>query len=509
VKRIGKGTGKRTGALRLEAQRLMQQAAEAVPVWIMPLSRVVHSFDPSSPPFDVVIIDEASQMDVLGLIAIYLGKKVVVVGDHEQVSPLAVGQDVAAVSKLVAEHLGGIPNAHLYDGRQSVYDLARQSFGATIRLVEHFRCVPQIIQFSNRLSYGGDIKPLREAASSLLLPHVVAHRVQSAGVHGKVNRAEALEIAALIAAACEEPAYSAKTFGVVSLVGPEQADFIDRQLRTRIAPDEYVRRRLVCGTPSQFQGDERDVMWLSVVDVPSDGPLRMRSDQMFQQRYNVAASRARDQLWVVYSLDPALDLKAGDLRRRLIEHALDPAANTDELERAERAVESEFERQVLQRLSARGYLVRTQWQVGHYRIDLVVEGAGKRLAVECDGDRYHTIDKLQQDLERQATLERLGWKFARIRGTQFFQNPDAAMAPVFAALEAQGIAPKLGRASPVETAERDSDLHDRVLRRACEIRRAWEDEAARTDSAVLVSDDAVAVDTSSDDSDDSTDAASL
>lgn len=477
VKRIGKGTGKRAGVLRAEAQRLMTRAAEAVPVWVMPLSRVVHSFDPARPPFDVVIIDEASQMDVLGLIAIFLGKKVVVVGDHEQVSPLAVGQDVDATSKLIAEHLAGIPNAHLYDGRQSVYDLARQSFGGSIRLVEHFRCVPQIIEFSNWLSYAGEIKPLREAADSQLLPHIVAHHVPGAVAHEHVNRSEALEVASLVVAATQEPAYRGKSFGVVSLVGDDQAELIDSELRRRMSPEERAKRRLVCGNSSQFQGDERDVMWLSMVDAPAGSPLRLRNDQSFQQRYNVAASRARDQMWVVYSLDPFVDLKPEDLRRRLIEHALDPNARSRALQPERERVESELEKQVLQRLRARGYHVRPQWQVGHYLIDLVVFGAGKRLAVECDGDRYHSLDDLQQELARQATLERLGWKFVRVRGTLFFLDPDAALAPVFAALTELGITQQ---PEQEEKSGSDSALRDRLLRRATEIRRAWQLEDAAT-----------------------------
>jgi very-short-patch-repair endonuclease len=418
-------------------------------------------------------------MDVLGLIAIFLGKKVVVVGDHEQVSPLAVGQDLDTTSKLIAEHLAGIPNAHLYDGRQSVYDLARQSFGGTIRLVEHFRCVPQIIDFSNGLSYGGEIKPLREAADSKLVPHVIAHHVHSSGMHGHVNRSEAMEVASLVVAAAHDPAYHGKSFGVVSLVGDEQAELIDAELRRRMPPEEHAKRRLVCGNSSQFQGDERDVIWLSLVDAPSDGPLRMRSDQAFQQRYNVAASRARDQMWVVYSLDPFADLKPGDLRRRLIEHAVDPGARLRALEPEREHVESELEKQVLRRLRARGYSVRPQWRVGHYQIDLVVEGSGKRLAVECDGDRHHSLENLQQELARQATLERLGWKFVRVRGTLFFLDPDAALAAVFATLSELGIAPEAER-EVTQVAGSDTELRDCLLRRAAEIRRAWGQEDAAT-----------------------------
>ncbi len=180
VKKIGKGTGIRVPKLKEEANRLMTECRGAVPVWIMPLSRVAESFDPRTTKFDVVIIDEASQADVMALLALYLAEKSIVVGDHEQVSPSAVGQDLGVVAHLIEEYLEGVPNHHLYDEKTSIYDLARQSFGGTIRLVEHFRCVPEIIQFSNQLSYDGGIRPLRDASKVALKPHVVAHRVTGA-----------------------------------------------------------------------------------------------------------------------------------------------------------------------------------------------------------------------------------------------------------------------------------------------------------------------------------------
>ena len=73
-RRIGKGTGKRVPQLQAEARKLLVQAREAVPVWIMPLARVAETMDPRRKRFDVVIIDEASQSDVLGLLAWYLGR---------------------------------------------------------------------------------------------------------------------------------------------------------------------------------------------------------------------------------------------------------------------------------------------------------------------------------------------------------------------------------------------------------------------------------------------------
>src|SRR5882762_9170500 len=204
IRRIGKGHGIRVGLLRAEAARKMSECRSAVPVWVMPLSRVVENFDPRTTRFDVVIIDEASQSDVMALVALYLGKTVLVVGDHEQVSPSAVGQDLGIIQNLIFQYLSGIPNADLYDGQISIYDLARQSFGGATCLVEHFRCVPEIVQFSNMISYDWRIKPLRDASRVRLRPHTIAYHVSGSSRDGKINRQEALATASLLAAARSE-----------------------------------------------------------------------------------------------------------------------------------------------------------------------------------------------------------------------------------------------------------------------------------------------------------------
>ena len=480
IRKIGKGTGIRAPRFRAEAARKMTECWNAVPVWVMPLSRVVENFDAGKSRFDVVIIDEASQSDVMALVALYLGHSVVVVGDHEQVSPSAVGQDATVIQNLIDQFLHGIPNAHLYDGQTSVYDLARQSFGETIRLVEHFRCVTDIIQFSNQLSYGGDVKALRDASRVRLRPHVLAYQVPSSKRAGKVNHEEARAIVSLIAAALEQTEYQTNefgrpsSFGVVSLVGEEQALEIDRLLRNYLSPDVYERHRLLCGTSAQFQGDERDVVFLSVVDVPTGGVLPFRDQQMFKQRFNVAASRARDQLWVVHSLDPQADLQPGDLRRRLIEHAQAPQFLSRSLEDEDNLFQSALERNVMKHLVEAGYHVVPRWKIGSRSIDLVVEGNGKRLAIECEGDRDLPFEELRDDMDRQFMLERLGWTFARVRGSLFFREPNHAMRPVLEKLQSLDISCKGG---PGRNGGNESPRFDqvtaRVIRRAEELRREW------------------------------------
>ena len=90
-----------------------------------------------------------------------------------------------------------------------------------------------MIQFSNELSYERQIRPLRESGSSLLKPALVAHRVKSTAMNGKVNEDEAEEIAALVMACIEQPEYELNdagepcTIGVISLLGDAQAELID------------------------------------------------------------------------------------------------------------------------------------------------------------------------------------------------------------------------------------------------------------------------------------------
>jgi hypothetical protein len=162
LRKVGKGTGKYASHWRAVAQQQMLQAQAAVPVWIMPTYRVVESFDPASAMFDVVIVDESSQCDLFGLAALGIARKAVVVGDDKQISPQPVGTEEASVHELIRQHISDLPQAELLDIKTSLYDLSKMRFPGVIMLREHFRCLPEIIEFSNRLAYNGNILPLRE-----------------------------------------------------------------------------------------------------------------------------------------------------------------------------------------------------------------------------------------------------------------------------------------------------------------------------------------------------------
>lgn len=231
--------------------------------------------------------------------------------------------------------------------------------------------------------------------------------------------------------------------GVISLLGSTQSKLISDKLYYRLGPHVMDQRRLRSGEAASFQGDERDVIIISTVvavdpGVPS-GRVSAMTGNAAMRRINVAASRARQQMWVVHSVDPDR-FPDGDLRGALIRHCRAAGATPAPSDGLMEACESQFERDGLQKILTRGYYkVSVQHSVGRYRIDIVVEGPNARLAVECDGDRWHGPDIWHQDRARQQVLERANWTFERIRGSAFYRDPDAALLPLWDRLTKLGI----------------------------------------------------------------------
>jgi len=309
-------------------------------------------------------------------------------------------------------------------------------------LREHFRCVPPIIAYSNRVFYEGAIQPLRiPKGTERIEPPLVDVYVES-GVRNRrnCNHQEAEFIASEIAALLADERFAGRSLGVVSLLGPEQAKLIDALVRAKCNTAELLGRRFDCGDARRFQGSERDIMFLSmVVDV---GNCKALSGNMFEQRFNVAASRARDRIYLVRSVN-ASHLSDKDLRMSLLKHFDKPViAEKEETEILLDRCESGFERDVYLALVEQGYRVIPQVQTGAYRIDMVVEGAGDvRLAIECDGDEFHGPDRWQHDMTRQRILERAGWAFWRCFASTWQLQKEGVLAELIERLTAMGIEP--------------------------------------------------------------------
>ena len=480
IQKIGKGTGKNAPLYREQAKEKMATCQKAVPAWIMPMNKVIDTLNPAENKFDIIIVDEASQSDLSSLILLYMSKKVIIVGDDKQVSPLDVGKSIDKINTLRTKYIEGkITNHDLYGLNSSLYSVASTTY-QPLMLKEHFRCVPEIIAYSNKTSYNFKIKPLRESSSSILKPAVIDYKVP--GVRDdkrKINIIEAKTIVALIKACLELEEYAESSFGVISLLGNDQVELIQKLIIEKIDTIDIEKHSILCGNPSHFQGDERDVMFLTMVDSNSgEGPLRMMTDgteAARKKRYNVAASRAKDQMWVINSLDANNDLKTGDIRKEFLEYINNPK-DFILAEEIEKNSESIFEEEVVKYLVSEGYHIKQQWEVGAYRIDMVALFQDKKIAIECDGEKWHsTEEQIKQDMERQSILERCGWEFIRIRGSKFFKNPESTMKDVIDELNKKGIYPE--KMESENYLIKEEELLNKVKTKAFEILQSWNNSA--------------------------------
>ncbi|RJQ46748.1 MAG: DUF559 domain-containing protein [Nitrospiraceae bacterium] len=440
VKRIGKGKGKHAERHRRDAQFHLEKAREAIPAWVMPFYRVAETVAPIPEIFDVVIVDEASQSGPESLLLLYLAKQCIIVGDDQQISPDAVGINQDDINLFAARYLSDIPHADSLGVNSSLFGQGEIRFGGRIILREHFRCMPEIIRFSNDLCYPATpLKPLRQYPPDRLEPIVtkyVRNGFREGGTRA-INKPEAEVLADAVRTCCENSAYDGKSMGVISLQGEEQAYLVEKLLMDRIGAEEIDKRGLVCGDAYDFQGDERDIIFLSMVAAPNEriGALVKESDK---RRFNVAASRARDQLWLFHS-STLNDLNPNCMRYKLLDYCLERKPIQPHID--ETVFDSQFERDVYGQITVRGYRVIPQFKVAHYKIDLVVEGMKNRLAVECDGDEWHGSESFYADMHRQRILERCGWTFWRIRGSEYYRNPEKAMISLWQKLDTLGIKP--------------------------------------------------------------------
>lgn len=393
--------------------------------------------------------------------SILYGKKIIIVGDNKQISPENVGLDRSIAHKWADEYLQNI-DKDLFDIDNSVFDIGEAVFNQNkVVLREHFRCMPEIIEFSNRLCYQHTpLIPLKQYGKERLVPLesiFLPDGYKEGEGANSVNMSEAKAIVDKIVQICSHEKYPDKSIGVIVLQGKRQASEIEMRLSRSLEERKIREHQIKCGTPEQFQGDERDIVLLSMV-VANNTPFSALTKQSYERRFNVAMSRAKEQVVLVHSVK-SKDLSPYCLRRRLIDFfenkngSIVAGVSLSELkkltETAERkeieppcGFDSWFEVDVAIEIITKGYRITPQYEVAGRRIDIVVEGGKSRLAVECDGDYYHsTAEQQEYDICRQRQLERCGWDFFRIRSSVFYYDRHKSMNELWIMLEERGIYP--------------------------------------------------------------------
>lgn len=435
------------------AERLLK----LLPVWILTPDDAARLFPTKPGLFDVIIVDEASQVDLPSITPIaYRGKKLVIFGDTKQMQPRRfafVAQQIAHQAWEQYEMNRLDPDGWLQPMKQSLLTLGVIRAEEENLLDEHFRSLPPIIQFSNERWYESELRVMTDERRKRFggpdQPIIELHHVEDGQISNgsQENEREALALVDFLGKLVMNPDYSGASIGVICLF-EEQVALIQDLVADRIDLEEWEKHDLVVVNPDGFQGDERDIIlyslsWDNKIMPRQALSQRQRDHPHEQGMLNVAFTRGRDELHVFHSA-PIETFTKADGSAGAVTEWLRHCASVQNRPRPKGVgtrmgqIDSEFEGEVAAALEARGVRVLHQYPACGFNIDLVCEMNSKRIAVECDGWTHHTDahGRLKiEDLERQAILERAGWRVVRIPYRKWLADPDSQVLRVVGEFE--------------------------------------------------------------------------
>ncbi|MEM6797006.1 MAG: ATP-binding protein, partial [Acidobacteriota bacterium] len=328
---------------------------EALPIWLVNLQEMATLLPFEREMFDLVILDEASQCDIASCLpALQRARRAVIVGDPAQLRHLSF-LPRARQRGLAERHGLDAEQRSLLDfRRRSVLDLADSVLGgqqSVAFLDEHFRSAPSIIDFSNREFYGRRLRVMQESPAHDWHRALYLHRVAGERGEDGANPAEAEAVLDGVREWLEKqesrPKGLCPTLGVLSPFRA-QVDLLTRRLAESLPAQVLERHSVRVGTAHSFQGEERDVMMLSLAIDARSHPSALR----FLERpdvFNVSITRARSIQHVFTSLPAAPPDRPGGLVERFLSHMAQDAGSPRET-----PAEDPFAREIAGRLALEG-----------------------------------------------------------------------------------------------------------------------------------------------------------
>lgn len=401
-RRVGRGERRAVAALATalragHSARRRQLAAldvgdllRALPLWIGTLDDIEELLPQTAGAFDLVILDEASQIDQIAAAgALLRARRAVVIGDPRQLRFVSFVADRDIATVLVDHQL-----THLADRldlrRVSVFDLAA-SAAPVVFLDEHFRSAPHLIGFSANRFYDGRLRIATRRPDNERSLAIGVRRLDGARNDG-VNDDEV--VAAVDEVVRHLAADDTATVGVVSPYRA-QADAIAEAMADAVDLGTLQRGRVKVGTVHAFQGGECDVIVASfAVAGASDRSRHFLEDPHL---FNVLVTRARRRLVALVSGElPSSGLLADYVRWAAQAPSVPVGQDADE-----------WTASLAEVLVDAGETVRVGYEVGRWHLDLVmgdVSPVAVATRVHPDGPVAH--------LERYRALHRAGWRQA-------------------------------------------------------------------------------------------------
>jgi hypothetical protein len=465
-------------------RQLVRRATKALqamkPCFMMSPLSVAQYLAPGQIEFDLLIMDEASQVrpeDALGAIA--RCKQIMIVGDPKQLPPtqfferlvnsvnqLSVDSDQLSVNQLSvngekdsdnSDQLSGFEETTALEEQESILDICLSTYQRGW-LRWHYRSEHEsLIAFSNRHFYDDELIVFPAPVPQHRGCGVHLNYVENATYFRGRNQKEAETIVAGVAAHFQntpELSLGVATFNMrqqalISEVLDERCQeepLLEEHLKsTENSPEPFFIKNL-----ENVQGDERDVIFVSTTygADPETGKVFQRfgpiSHEMGWRRLNVIFTRAKKRLELFTSMHssnihPKNNAKRGvQTLKAYLEYAetgqLPACANTKE-------TQNDFQIAISKILQKNGYQTVLDVGVAGFRIDIGVLHPSIRgkyiLGIECDGTNYHNAKSLRdRDRFRQEILEKKGWTNYRIWSTDWFKHREAEIERLLETLKA-------------------------------------------------------------------------
>lgn len=441
--------GKKTRHIAI--RRLVERAGNAMlaykPCFMMSPMAVAKYIPPGALEFDLVVMDEASQVkQEYALSCFARGKSAVVVGDPKQLPPtnffekVTLGEEDADTS--------------VVQDSESILE-AISGFTPKRMLQWHYRSQHEsLIAFSNHKFYDSRLVVFPSPHDQSAEFGVKHHYIEDGRFLQSVNQAESREVAKAIRAHLLK--HNSESLGVVAM-NAKQRDLIEADLEALASQDQELAKVLSSNRDSveplfiknleNVQGDERDVIFISFTYGPAEkgdssipqrfGPINSENGW---RRLNVLFTRAKKRKHIFTSMR-AGQILVNETSSRGVEALRDYLrfVETGILAGAPRVTgrepDSDFEIAVIDALEKHGYQCEPQLGVEGYYIDIAVRDPGMPgrylIGIECDGASYHSAKSTRdRDKVRQMVLEGLGWNIKRIWSTDWFKNPVGELKPI-------------------------------------------------------------------------------
>jgi len=419
------------------------------PCFMMGPMSVSHYLKPGEIVFDIVIMDEASQIkpeDALGIIA--RGKQLVIVGDPKQLPPTTFFE------RIIDENDSDVT---AIEESKSILDAALPMFPLR-RLRWHYRSAHEsLIAFSNHYFYDNHLILFPSPHSKSDNLGIQYTRVNGSFVNRR-NREESIKISQAVREHFIN--HKDESLGVVAMNSTQQNDIEqvieelskeDALFQGLLEKDQKKHETLFIKNLENVQGDERDVIFISMTYGPQTpggkvfqrfGPI---NSSVGHRRLNVLFTRSRKRMNIFSSMN-ASDILVGPSSSRGVKAFRDflKYAETGELDQtidfSERPPDSDFEIDVAESLHKEGFQCTAQVGVAGFFIDIAVKDPGNPgqylMGIECDGASYHSMKSTRdRDRLRQTILEQKGWCIRRIWSTDWYKNPGVIIQPIIQELK--------------------------------------------------------------------------